>query len=860
MAIELGAAYISILPSTNKLASGVRSELSSIGKQGLGAGQTLGAGLLKGAKAAVGVAGLAATVVGGAALKGGISRLLDIEDAQAKLRGLGHDGKSIQKIMDSALGSVKGTAFGLGEAATTAAGAVAAGIEPGKELTNYLMAVADAATIAGVPMAEMGSILNKTTTQGRAYTMELNQLADRGIPIFQWLADEYGVTSDALREMVADGKVDAATFRKVITKNIGGAALESGETTRGAYKNMMAALGRIGANFLEGAGFGQAKDVFKGLTDLMAPIEGTAARIGTAVGTHVNGAVDKVKASLADGGGVDCLASSGRLPRSGPPWATPGASCRRSCRPWDPNCLPPWATASKIADIWTTKFAPALADLIPIVTPIAQFFLKVFGSAVIGVINGIIQGFGGLMTVVAGVVSVISGLLHGDFSKAWQGIKDIVKGAINFVIGLIRVWWNIGIINIFKKGALKLLGSWKGAWTALKKVPGLALKLAGKAVSLAIRLLWHILKNGVKNIGKIWKGMGKLLSKVTKAIWNGIKNLFVKAWEGIKFYIKAGLLKLKDLWNKGLSKIKDVASNIWDKIKSGVTGMFDKVRSAFSNGVEAIRNIWNGIKDAARKPVEFVVNTVWNNGLRKVINAIPGVGDLPTITFARGGYTGPGAKFAPAGIVHADEFVIRKEARRRFERDFPGALDYLNRYGTLPGLAGGGLLSSIRDFGSKVFGTDKDDKKDKKGGRLKKWLGVITKLKDLISGFDLSGLTGAWGDLIRPAIQSLANSAVAYVNRLIPDWGPIPDNPIPQIFDNGGILEPGALAFNASRKPEAVFNHRQFAAFAEANNARPRRVELVVGDRRFDAYMREVAEDTYHGETAYAGTTRRMMR
>lgn len=181
----------------------------------------------------------------------GAMRSLNIEDAQAKLKGLGHDGKSVSAIMDSALASVKGTAYGLDAAATAAAGAVAAGVKPGKDLTNYLKLAADSATIAGVSFGEMGSIFGKVQTQQRAYTMELNQLADRGIPIYQWLQKELGVTQGALRKMVADGEVDSATYFKVIQKNIGGAALESGKTTRGAWNNMRAAMARVGADIAE---------------------------------------------------------------------------------------------------------------------------------------------------------------------------------------------------------------------------------------------------------------------------------------------------------------------------------------------------------------------------------------------------------------------------------------------------------------------------------------------------------------------------------------------------------------------------------------------------------------------------------
>ena len=76
----------------------------------------------------VGIAGI------GTALTAGFSRLNAIDTASAKLRGLGNDAKSVDAIMANATASVKGTSFGLGEAATVAASAVAAGIKPGEQL------------------------------------------------------------------------------------------------------------------------------------------------------------------------------------------------------------------------------------------------------------------------------------------------------------------------------------------------------------------------------------------------------------------------------------------------------------------------------------------------------------------------------------------------------------------------------------------------------------------------------------------------------------------------------------------------------------------------------------------------------
>lgn len=52
--------------------------------------------------------------------------------------------------------------------------------------------------------------------------------------------------------------------------------------------------------------------------------------------------------------------------------------------------------------------------------------------------------------------------------------------------------------------------------------------------------------------------------------------------------------------------------------------------------------------------------------------------------YAEGGWTGPGSMYQPAGIVHADEYVIRKPSRQKLEKRYPGLLDAMNTTGGIP--------------------------------------------------------------------------------------------------------------------------------------------------------------------------------
>src|SRR5699024_8920094 len=234
-------------------------------------------------------------MIAGGALAGitigkGFGRLVEIDNAQAKLDGLGHSGKDVKGIMNNALESVKGTSFGLGEAATTASSAVAAGIEPGKELTRYLSLTGDAAAIAGTSMGEMGSIINKVQTSNKAYNGELQQLSERGIPIYQWIAKEAGVTADAVFDMARDGEFSSEMFLNAIETNIGGAAKKMGaKSFTAGLANMWAAVGRLGASFLDAGGkgggfFSKMKPLMAEFTNSLDGMESTAAKWGESLG------------------------------------------------------------------------------------------------------------------------------------------------------------------------------------------------------------------------------------------------------------------------------------------------------------------------------------------------------------------------------------------------------------------------------------------------------------------------------------------------------------------------------------------------------------------------------------------------
>lgn len=76
-----------------------------------------------------------------------------------------------------------------------------------KDLLPTLNILGDISAGANVPLTEMAAIFGKIKAKGKAYTEELLQMSDRGIPIIDILAKKFGVTKQAVFDAASKGKI-----------------------------------------------------------------------------------------------------------------------------------------------------------------------------------------------------------------------------------------------------------------------------------------------------------------------------------------------------------------------------------------------------------------------------------------------------------------------------------------------------------------------------------------------------------------------------------------------------------------------------------------------------------------------------
>ena len=313
------------LASMGDAAADAAEKSGGLGQKLMDGFKTMGKGALLGVGAKAGTA-----VMDGVhtAMSKGFDRLQSIEQAEKMLEGLGHSASTVDTIMDNAMTSVKGTAFGFGEAASMAATFVGAGVKEGDELTRVLKLVGDTAAITGSDFQEMGSIWTKVASNQKLSTEEMNQLMDRGLGLLPALQEKYGVTAEEARKMVTEGKISFEDFAGAMEEMVGGAAQGMGETFSGSLSNMNAALGRFGAKLLEPV-FANAPAVFSAVgaavDELGKKLEPVITQISEWLAPKMQYLAETVVPMLADAflGVIDKLISMGEWVQRNSEWLGP---------------------------------------------------------------------------------------------------------------------------------------------------------------------------------------------------------------------------------------------------------------------------------------------------------------------------------------------------------------------------------------------------------------------------------------------------------------------------------------------------------------------------------------------------------
>ncbi|MGP9720969.1 phage tail tape measure protein [Corynebacterium sp. AOP40-4SA-5] len=252
-------------------------------------------------------------------------------------------------------------------------------------------------------------------------------------------------------------------------------------------------------------------------------------------------------------------------------------------------------------------------------TPVFQWMGDVISSVWDGIKTGASWLWESVLQPIFGFIGSAWEVLSTGIQWYWE---NVIKRAWDTISTVISWLWNSVLQPIF--GFIST--AWEALSTAIQWAWNSIIKPAWDAVSAAANWLWNtVLKPVFDFIKQGWDN----LSNAIQAAWN---NIIKPAWDAVGNALQA-------LWDNVVSPVLGWISDRWDDMGSGIRAIYDnvispafdalktglqKVRDFFGTVVDGIKGVWEKLRGILAKPINFMIGTVYNDGILKAWNTIAG--------------------------------------------------------------------------------------------------------------------------------------------------------------------------------------------------------------------------------------------
>ena len=168
-------------------------------------------------------------------------------------------------------------------------------------------------------------------------------------------------------------------------------------------------------------------------------------------------------------------------------------------------------------------FGTAIGEAVPKIMSLAQSIegaltpiIEALAPIVTGVMQTIGEVFMAALDILTGVFTVIQGIFTGDWQMVWDGVGQIVDGAINLVVSALSGWFNM-MQGFFSTGVSMIQGLWSSGWEMIKN----AVSNGASSVISTVSGLPSSILSALGNLGSLLYNAG---SNVIAGFINGIRS------------------------------------------------------------------------------------------------------------------------------------------------------------------------------------------------------------------------------------------------------------------------------------------------------------------------------------------------
>lgn len=628
MSFELGEAFVRVRPNMDRFegeaSTGIGGALSNVfsGSAVMGALDSLGGTINRTIMGAVTAAGAGVAAVLGLSLGGGVTRLLDTEDAR---KMFGQLGLSVQET-DAHLADLDQTflkgSFAYPDVYDVSSQLFASGTGM-DDLNDRTLTAGNMAAFANVELSRVGEILSIITANGKVSAEELNRLGQMGIPIKSILAEALGVTQEELMEMVSSGELTTDMFFDAAegAAQLDGAMEGMADTTRGAWTNFKTAFAGIGEALLA-PWFGENGTMVTWLQSLgdyiyanMDAFSEWGQRIYDVAMNAIQNTILPALRTLGDfiqNTIVPALQTAGEWYRNNE------EMIGRIAAAMGPAIGIVAGFASSIHLVRTAfqllMAATPIGMILALVTALVYAYQnsETFRNIVNNAFTAVRDVVG---PIIERVVGWVSGLGQSTsetgtwLAETWAQIQATFQSAIDAITAIVTFFVDFAM-DIWDRFGEHILSAAQQIWEHIQQIIGGVLDV--------IQGIFEVFAGAFTgDWSRVWEGIKQIFS----GVWEAIKGVFGSAVTIVKTVLGAFLATVSAMWSAAWNRIRSFFSSIWNRIKSIVTGVlssiyttvvsrFIAIRTAITNAINAARARVTAVFNAIRATITTVVNAV----------------------------------------------------------------------------------------------------------------------------------------------------------------------------------------------------------------------------------------------------------
>lgn len=288
-----------------------------------------------------------------------------------------------------------------------------------EDVVKNMKMLGNVASALKVPMGDMVYLYGTLRAQGRAYTRDIIQFSQRGLPVWQMLADEMGKSVAEVQDAVSAGEVTFETVSSAMNKLAG----ENGKWGDMMDKQSATMMGKLS----------NLQDAWQQLTVTLGNI---FLPVATQVVDWITNLITQVQGAIGEGITLNSV--------------------------WQQVQMV-WTNVLMALQPLTNWFTNEVLTRLRLIWAELKYFVEVVVPPVVAIIKWLIFD----------IIIPWMNAFVAYWKENWDHVSAILKGAWDFIVGVIKVAWAI-IAGLITTALLLLTGQWTQAWDNIKHYAAMA--------------------------------------------------------------------------------------------------------------------------------------------------------------------------------------------------------------------------------------------------------------------------------------------------------------------------------------------------------------------------------------------------